>query len=246
MPLARPLVYAGGLPRMMYAGDLLSGGESITAGAIATAGAGSWTGAAIATGLIRRTGPVGGYTDTLDTAANIIAALAGNLPAADIAPGTSFRLKFINTVAQAHTYANGRGTKSGTGTLTTAASCIHDYLLTILNASPEVSLQGTFTNAAAAVVFTLPPNMTAFPLGAAVNPQGIAITPGMTITDSTTGGNISANTTVIGVTQGAGGITGVTMSANGGGNSAAAPGDLLIFSPTILVDSLGSYAFNAA
>lgn len=244
--LVRPMVPQGGLPsRRMMPGDTLVSMQSLTPGAIATAGAGTWTGAAMASGIIRRTGPVGGYTDTTDTAQNIIAALLGNDNAADVVPGTSWRLLFLNTVAQAHTFAAGRGVVSGTGTLTTAATKVHDYLLTILNATPELTLMGTFGNGALPVVFTLPPGVVAFPFPAAGNLLGILITPGMLVTDNTTGGNITAGTKIQQVTQGQGGIIGITLDTVSAGASAAAPGDSLTFSPVIQIDSLATITATA-
>lgn len=239
MPLGRALLYTGEMPRPAYPGDIIAGGESVN-NVLNTNGAGTWTGALIATGNIRRTVVGAGYTDTTDTAQNIIAALGGNVPGANVVPGTSFRLRFQNTIAFALTLAYGRGCKTGVGVVTCAASLVREYLVTVLNATPEVTLSGTFANANAAVTFTLPPNMTAFPLGASDNPQGLLITPGQTITDNTTGGNITAATTVAGVTQGQGGVIGVVMSAVAAGASAAAPGDSLTFSPTITFDGMGT------
>ena len=132
MGIRNGLVATGGV----MSGDLMIGGESISAGALTTVGAGTWLAAAIAAGIIRRTGPVGGYTDTTDTAANILTALAGNAQAADLAPGSSFRLLFINTVAFAFTFAAGAGVTVGTGTLDVAASLWREYLVTILNPTP--------------------------------------------------------------------------------------------------------------
>jgi hypothetical protein len=238
--LIRPVGYDGsGLQRPILPGDLAAGGENILNGGLATVGAGTWTAALIANGIIRRTGPVGGYTDTTDSAANIVAALAGNTPLADIVAGSSFRLLFINAVAQALTLAAGTGVVLGTGTTTVAASLWREYLFTILNPTPPVTLQATFGNASKVVTFVLPPNMLGFPLGQAANPQGITITPGMIVIDNTTAGNITATTKVVGITQGQSGITGVTLDTNSGGASATL-GDSLTFHPSILLDSLRS------
>lgn len=240
--LMRPVARESGLLREMNPGDVLGGGETFPPGKLTTAGAGTWTAAMIASGLITRTGPAGGYTDTTDTAANIIAALAGNFPAADMLPGSTFRLRFMNTVAFAMTLAAGAGVTlgtNGTNVVNCAASLVREYLITVLNATPPVTLTGTFTNANPNVLFVLPPGMLSFPLGQADNPQGITITTGMIITDNTTGGNITAGTTVAGLIYGQGGITGVIMSANGAGNSAAA-GDSLTFNSSVRIDGLGT------
>lgn len=233
MPAARPLVSRGGVGNdgPVLPGDLLTAGENILTGALTTAGAGTWTAAMIASGIIRRTGPGGGYIDTTDTATNILAAIAGNAAAADVVPGTTWRMLFINTVAQAMTFAAGAGVVSGTGTLTVAASLTREYLWTVLNASPAVTLQSNTTNASAVVTFVLPAGMQSWPIGPA--PNAVNITPGMTVS----GTGITAGTTVLGVTQGQGGLTGITLSANATATSAAG-GVALTFGPTLQIDAL--------
>lgn len=214
-------------------GDILAGGESLTAGAISTAGAGTLTGAAIATGIINRTGPGAGYTDTTDTAANILTALAGNAPANSIVHGNTFRLLFVNTVAFAMTFAAGAGVVAGSGTLNVAASTWREYLFTILNAQAPVMIQSNTTNASAVVTFVLPVGMSSLPIGS--NIPSWNIMPGASVT----GTGIPAGATVASVTQGQGGITGITLSANATATSAAG-GVPLTFGPTIRVDGLRS------
>lgn len=225
--LVRPKVGAGeaSISREVMPGDLLAGGENILAGGIATAGNGTLTGAAIATGIIRRTGPGGAYTDTTDTSTNILAAIAGNAQGADVLPGTTFRLLFINTVAFAMTFAAGSGVVSGTGTLGVAASLVREYLLTVLNSTPQSIQNCSTTNASAVVTFNLPANAPALPMG--------TITPGMSVS----GTGITAGTTVLGVTYGQGGITGVTLSANA---TATNNPVALTFLPTIQIDGIRS------
>lgn len=222
----------------VYPGDTLLLGESLVPGAIATAGAGTLTGAAIASGIITRTGPVGGYTDTTDTSTNILAALAGNNPAADIAPGTTFRFVHINTVAQTCTFAAGVGVVLGTGgsaVTDNAASRWREYLVTILNGSPqEVRNCGT-TNGNKVITFALAPGQSSIPYNVNGVVGGTGITPGMTVS----GTGITAGTKVLGVTQGQGGVTGVTTDTNSTATSAAG-GVSLTFLPTIQIDGLGS------
>jgi hypothetical protein len=212
--------------KAIAAGDILGLGETIST--LTTVGAGTWLGAAIASGILRRSGPVGGYTDTTDTAQNILNALAGNGPFASVAPGTTFRMIFQNTVAQAMTFAAGRGVVAGVGTLDCAASLVREYLLTVLNSTTEVALPTNTTNASPTITFTQ-----AWPLG--------TITPGMSVS----GTGITAGSTVLGVTQGSVtdatgrqsfGISGATLSANCTATSAAPV--QVTFSPTIKIDSL--------
>lgn len=213
------------IDRMIMPGDLVAGGESLTAGGNSTAGSGTLTGAQIATGIINRTGPGGAFTDTTDTSTAILLALAGNTQGADAIQGISFRLLYINTVAFAMTFAAGTGVIAGSGTLNVAASTWREYLVTILNSTPQVLLSCATTNANATVTFVLQANQTALPIG--------TVTPGMTVS----GTGITAGTTVLGVTQGQGGITGVTLSANATATNNPVG---LTFLPTIRFDGLRS------
>jgi hypothetical protein len=230
--LVVPNVSRTGIQGKLMPGDQLAGGKNILTGSLTTVGAGTWTGAAIATGIIRRTGPVGGYTDTTDTAVNILTALAGNADFAEVVAGMTFDLTFINTVAQAMTFAAGAGVVAGTGTLNCAASLVRDYILTVLNTTKVQAIQANTTNASAVVTFVLPAGMTALPMygaGAAIISVGATVS----------GTGITAGTTVIGVTQGVGGITGVTLSANATATSPTG-GASLTFGPTIQIDSVRS------
>lgn len=233
MSLVRARVTDGGMVREINPGDLLAGGENILAGADTVAGGDTLTGAMFATGIIRRTGPTGAYTDTSPTSADIITALSGNNPAADVVPGSTFRLLFQNTVAFAMTLAAGTGVVLGTGTTTIAASLVREYLITILNASPPVTLQTGTVNGTKALTFVLPAGMTSYPIGPA--PNAINITPGMIVS----GTGITAGTKVLGITQGQGGITGVTTDTNSTATSVAA-GVALTFSPVVQIDGLRS------
>ena len=231
MALFVPTGTRTGFDGRLVPGDLVAGGESVVNGALATAGAGVWTAPLITNGIIRRTGPGAGYADTTATAAEIVAALAGNMPASIITPGISFRMLFINTVAQAMTLTLGVGVQTGLGTLNCAASLTREYLWTILDTTPEVLVSCATTNGSPAVTFVLPAGQSALPIGS--DPQAVNITPGATVS----GTGITAGTTVLGVTQGLGGITGVTLSAN-----ATATNSLvgLTFGPTLRLDTLGA------
>lgn len=228
----RPLGSGNGIPgQMVYPGDILLLGESYSAGADATVGASTLTGAMIATGLIARTGSTAGYTDTTDTATNIIAALAGNQPTAEAVQGTSFRCRILNTVAFALTLAAGVGVVLGSGTLNVAASTWRDLLFTVLNAGPNYTVNAATTTANATVLFNLPPGLVAYKIGPA--PDAINISPGMTIS----GTGVTAGTTVLSTIMGQGGIIGIVMSAVGASIQA---NTALTFGPTVRVDGIGS------
>jgi hypothetical protein len=87
-------------------------------------------------GVIMRSGPTAAYTDTTDSAANIVAAI----PNPQV--GTAFRLRIVNTVAFADTIAAGAGvTLSGTTAI--AASTYRDFVGIITNVgTPAVTLYG--------------------------------------------------------------------------------------------------------
>jgi hypothetical protein len=216
-------------------GDIAMQGEQFFPGGLTTAGAGTVTGAMIAAGLLRRTGPGAGFTDTFDTATNILAAL-GFLPATggtntqfgagltDVGPGSTFRFRYILGVAQVMTFnatvpeglvyaiAN---TSMG---LAGVAGNWREYLLTINNVTPRQSLS-VISNTSTTTQFSSP------------QPVG-TVTPGMWLS----GSNVTSGTLVTGVIHGQGVITGFTTSAASTGSATQA----WVFSPTITVDSVGS------
>lgn len=230
--LARLVGYKGSPnPEYLAQGDVAGLGEVIAA--LATVGAGTITAAMLASGILQRTGPVGGFTDTTDSATNILAALAGGLPQGVLQAGTTWRFRYINTVAQAMTFAAGAGVVAGIGTLNVAASLTRDYLLTVLSTQLPVTLQSNTTNASAVVTFVLPPGVSGFKIGP--DPTAVNIQYGATVS----GTGITAGTTVIGITVSQAGLTGITLSANATATSAAG-GVPLTFGPTIKIDSIGS------
>jgi len=234
MALARPMAKKGiVLDDVIYPGDILGLGESVTAGAIATVGAGTLTAAAIATGIIYRTGPTGAYTDTTDTAANILTALAGNAWAAEVVTGTTIRLLYVNSVAYAMTLAYGSGVvKGSTNTVVNvAASSVREYLLTILNTSQVCTLNANMTNGSPTFTWSLLPNQQAVPM---FGPLAPLITDGATVTAPS---GLAAGTTLLNLNMGNGGSLGGTLSNNYTGTTGVVA---LTFGPTIQIDGLFS------
>lgn len=232
--LVRPCVIAGaGSERGHVPGDIIpSSIGSLAAGAISTVGAGTWTAAAIANGLLRRTGPTGAYTDTTDTAANIIAAIKGNYDTSNTLCGVAFELVVQNTVAYALTFAAGTGVVAGTGTLDIAASKVRKYLVTILNDQPVVTLNGTVTNGSKVITFALPAGAASIPmLGSGAELGYVQLTPGMSVT----GTGIASGAKVDGITLGQGGFTGVHLDTN---STADGTNIQLTFGPSIRFDSI--------
>lgn len=229
---ARPLIYSSvsAGPNGFQIGDTLLLGESYSAGANATVGAAVLTGAQLVTGIIARTGSTGAYTDTTDSATNIIAALAGNGYAPETLQGSSFRCRILNTVAFIETLAAGTGVILGSGVTANAASSWRDYLFTVLNPGPNYTVPAT-TSTSVNVTFVLAPGTFAYPIGP--NPASLNISPGMTVT----GSGVPASTTVLSVVMGQGGIIGITLSAATTTTLANTP---LVFGPTVRVDGIGS------
>lgn len=230
--LARLVGYKGSPnPEYLTQGDVAGMAETI--GALTTVGSGTILAATLAQGILNRTGPVGGFTDTTDTATNILAAIGGNLAQGIVQPGTTWRFRYINTVAQAMTFAAGVGVVAGIGTLNVAASLIRDYLITVLSNQVPITVQSNTTNASAVVTFVLPPGLTAYKIGP--DPFAVNIQVGATVS----GTGITVGTTVIGVTTSQAGVTGVTLSANATATSVVG-GVALTYGPTVKFDSLGS------
>lgn len=202
--------------------------------AVASVAAVTITAAEIVSGLIYRTGPTAGYADVWDTAANIVSALQGNGFAPDALPGSSFRVRFFSSVAFANTLTYGAGLVAGTGVLTVSASSWRDFLFTLKNTQPLFTASANTTSGSAAVTFFFPSGKGVYQYPGTGNNQNW-VTTGATVT----GTGIPAGTTVLGVTEGVGGFTGVTLSANATATSVAG-GTPLTFGPTISIDSLGS------
>lgn len=112
------------------------GGLPMANTALNTVGAGTLLGAALAGRLITRGGAQGGtaFTDTTDTAANIIAAI----PGAEV--NQSFLVEYLNTTNAQATLAGGTGV-TPTGLLAVGQNCRWTGLLTITGAA-TVSIYG--------------------------------------------------------------------------------------------------------
>ncbi len=212
MSYVKPQTKDNGFVRDVNNGDVVAGGEVI--GVLGTVGAGSLT-AALITGysIISRTGPVGAYADTVATASDIIAALAVNGQTPN--PGSTHRLRILNTVAFINTITANTGvTLSGVTAI--AASSFRDFLVTLTNT----------TNASIAVASTTNANATLTGISTA---SLALITPGMSVT----GTGIAASTVVTGVNMTAG-----TVTLN---NNATATGSLvaITFSPSVSIAGIG-------
>lgn len=125
--LANIAITGGSISNVLLSRKIVNSAVTATAGTTLTA-------AQLTGGLITRTGPTANYTDTTDTAVNIIAAIPNALT------GTCFELIIINTVAFVGTIAAGAGVTLA-GTTTLAASSTRRYLGTVTSAT-TVELRG--------------------------------------------------------------------------------------------------------
>ena len=126
-------------------GNLSIGGSFTAHGAVvgtksaptnATVGASTLTAGQMLTGNIIRTGSTAAYTDTTDTAANIIASIPNPIF------GVGYELTIVNTVAYTETIAAGTGVTLR-GTTTIAASSSRKFVVIITNiTTPAVDLVG--------------------------------------------------------------------------------------------------------
>lgn len=212
MSYVKPTVYDNGFQRQVSQGDVVAGGEVV--GALTTVGAGTLT-AALITGnsIISRSGSVAAYNDTTDTAANIISTIAVNNQTP--MPGSTHRLRVLNTVAFIQTLVAGTGVTL-VGVTANAASSFRDYLITLTNTTPTYIASATTTNGSA-VITGMDSSKTS------------AVSPGQLVT----GTGIPAATTVLSVQPG----IGVTLSANATASSFLVG---LTFSPTVTITGIGS------
>ena len=217
----KPVIYDGSLQRQMYPGDVLGGAEIINA-TLTTAGSGTITAAQLTSGILSRTGPSGGFTDTTDTATNIIAALIANYsyqqtPVTGISSGNavqaglSFRLRYVNTVAFAMTLAAGTGVTIASGNVN--ASSVKDYLVQVTNGTPAQTFAVTQTNGSAIIT-----GMTPF--------QTSLLSVGQLVTGSGLSGNIISIQPGVGVTLSANASSTLTLNA-------------ATFSPTVTMTGIG-------
>jgi len=221
--------------RGMSEETLVAGDCELVSGVVATnttVGNATLPATSLISGSIYRSGPTGAYTDTLDSAANIYLALAGNGNAPAIASGLGFTCRITNATAYVETITLGTGHAQGQGTIATiAANSWRDFLFTFTAVQAPLTVIGNTTTGSNAITWTLPVGQASLQEGVAPNSVNIAV--GSTV--NCTG--FAAGTTVLGVTQGVGGTLGIICSANATStNSNVAVG----IGPTITVNSSGS------
>lgn len=222
MSAVKPMVRDAATVRQAFPGDLLLGTETLST--VSTAGAGTLTGANLLAGILVRTGPTAGFTDTLPDASAIISALIANSQYSGsgaqtpngVDVGTTFRLRYLNTVAYAGTLAAGTGvTLSGSTGIN--ASSVKDYLVRVNNGTPQAVLAGNTTSSStlvsglsAAQLQSLSPGMnvsgTGIPSGAKVISANLngncVLSTAATATGSLVALTFNPDVTIVGLGQG--------------------------------------------
>lgn len=213
--LLKPVVYDGFQQRNIVAGDTVCSGEVMPA-TISTVTNLPITPAMLAAGIILRN-PAGVSNENIDTAANIISALSAGLGTSGVAPGTTFRCRWVLTTANALTVQATANTGVTVNRGTVAASTSKDFLITINNGTPAQSLQAMTTNASAVVS-----GLTAA--------QCATLSVGMIVTNAV---NNLQGTTIIAVNPNAG-----TVTMSGNANATTTTPTTVSFSPVVTLDGL--------
>jgi hypothetical protein len=164
--------------------------------------------------------PSAAAADTIDTAANIINALNGGIGNQSVQAGSSFRVRWLVSTAFATTVA----AQANSGVTVTngaiAASSWKDFLVTVVNPTPQQTIPANTTNGSAVVT--------------GMNLQQTSLlSVGMVVTNAVNG---LQGATITGVQAG----VGVTLSANA--NATSTFPVALTFSPTITVQGIGQGA----
>lgn len=208
MSLGKPIISDAGTPRQVTTGDIIAGAEAYNT--YSWAGSGTLFGYLLAGNILKRVAPTGAYTDTVDTSANILAAIS---PTGSVQAGTTWRFKYINTAAFAMTLATNTGvTIVANGNVN--ASSVKEYLITVTNGTPPQIFSGSITSGSPVVSGLTPSQLQLLSVGMLVS-----------------GAGISVNTTIVGI-----GTSSLTLSANA---TATNPLVSLTFNPTITIEGIG-------
>lgn len=214
MAILRPIVYDGFAQRQFSSGDVIGGGEIIPATNPTTNI--TVTGAQLAAGNILRS-PAGASADTLDTAANIVAAISSGLGTSGLPNGLSWRVRWICTTANAITVAAAANTGVIVNRGAILASSAKEFLCTIVNGTPAQTYQVLTTNASAVIT-----GLTAA--------QTATLSVGMVVTNAVAG---LQGATIVAVNVTLGTVT-LSLAANATNSTPVT----ISFSPVVQLDGL--------
>lgn len=211
--LFSPIALDGGISRDINPGDLYIEGMNPSVATDTTNTNLTITAAMLSQGLLVRN-PAGISNENIDTAANLVTALGNG---AAIAPGTSFKVRWINLSANILTVVATVNTGLVLVRGNIPVSTFKDFMITFTNGTPAVGCVGTTVNASP--IITVGPTVAA------------TLTPGMIVTNAVAG---TQGFLVVGVNIAAG-----TVTLNGNATSTnVAPGVTFQFSPVVTITGL--------
>ena len=216
MALLKPKVIDGfgGIERPLASGDVLAWGEIVPA-AVSTQPL-PLLAAMIVAGIVLRSNGAGSV-DTIDTAAAIISALSQGVGTAGVEAGSTFRLRYIASLAFSCTLTATANTGITVTSGVVNASSVKEFLVTIVNGTPAKTCPTLATVSGSA-------DVTGF-----TDAEIAALSPGMIVLNAVA--NLQGQT-IIGINMAK---KTVTMSGNANATAAAN----LQFSPRVSFYGLG-------
>ncbi len=214
--LLKPYLDDGGMQRKIQPGDTVVSGEIFPAAVVTTAT--TITGAILSSGWYNRALAANG-TDTVDTAANIIAAIAQGLGYTGVQPGTAWRFTIYNGAAFTDTVAASANSGVTVTAGAIAASSVKEFIVTVVNGTPTRTVAVVSTNGSAVLTGIATADLA-------------ALTVGMVVTSATSG---LQGTTIIAINTAG---NSVTMSGNANATAAVTP----TFSPVLTLQGIGQRA----
>jgi hypothetical protein len=216
MGILKPVVYDGVAQRQIAVGDIVAGAESVPATNAGTAV--TLTGSLLSSGNYLGN-PGSASTLTLDTAANIIAALSSGIGNTGIQNGTSFRFRVIQTTAFTATLQATANTGVTVNRGVVPASGFKEFLVTIVNGTPAQTVQANTTNASNVVT-------------GLTSAQAALLSVGQVVTNAVNG---LQGTTITAVN-----ITLGTVTLSGNANATSSTPVAISFSPVVQLDGLSA------
>jgi hypothetical protein len=216
MGILKPVVCDGITHRQIAVGDIVAGAEVVPATNAGTAV--TLTGSMLSLGNFLGS-PGSASTLTLDTAANIIAALSGGLGSVGIQNGTSFRFRVIQTTAFTATLQATANTGITVNRGVVPASGFKEFLVTIVNGTPAQTFQANTTNASNIVT-------------GLTSAQAAQLSVGQVVINAVNGLQ-GTSVTAVNVTLG-------TVSLSGNANATSTSPVAVSFSPVVQIDGLSA------
>lgn len=215
MSLMKSVGYDGALLRQVQSGDVVAASEVIPATISSTTP--TVTGQMLFSGIVLKSNGSAG-TDTIDSAANIVAAVVAGIGGTGIQPGTTTRLKYIQSTAFASTLTATANTGITVTNGVVNASSVKEFLVTVVNGTPAKGLFAQTTNSSAVL--------------SGISQSDLqALTPGMVVTNAVAG---LQGTTILSINIAAG-----TVTMSGNANATNTTPVSVSFSPVISIYGIG-------